>query len=164
MITNDIQTAILRNDMDMFRSILLDVSTDLTRADKFGSTPLHMAVKQGSIEMVRSILEYPVNVNDQGALDDFSPLHYAAQKGFVEIVEMLIDKGADIHSRDNDGNTPLFVAVMQYRSKMSGAAIASLLKHGANPATENDHGVSVYNILSMPKNESIRDLFPPQEP
>ena len=163
MITNSIKTAILRNDMDMFRSFLLEGNIDLTRADEFGSTPLHTAAEEGAIEMVKIILEYPVNVNDQGALDDFSPLHYAAQKGFVEIVEMLIDKGADIHARAKNGNTPLFVAVMQYRSDMSREAIASLLKHGANPATENDHGVSVYNILSMPKNESIRDLFPPQE-
>jgi 26S proteasome non-ATPase regulatory subunit 10 len=38
-------------------------------------------------------------------------LHYCAGYGFAELVEPLIDRGADINARDDEGKTPLEVAI-----------------------------------------------------
>ena len=34
-------------------------------------------------------------------------LHWAIANGHTEVVNLLIEKGADIHVKDNDGDTPL---------------------------------------------------------
>lgn len=35
-----------------------------------------------------------------------------------------------------------------------------LLENGADPYQKNNYGISVYKLLEMPRNESIRHLFP----
>ena len=41
-----------------------------------------------------------------------APLHYAADRGNAEILDILITYGADANSQDNEGQTPLMLAVM----------------------------------------------------
>ena len=40
-------------------------------------------------------------------------LHMAATHGYVKIVKMLIERGADLHSCDNDMMTPLHFACQE---------------------------------------------------
>lgn len=56
----------------------------------------------------------------------------------------MISCGADIYSTDQEGNTPLWVAAMH--EKNSNNAIASLIKHGADPKQKNNHGVTPIEI------------------
>lgn len=44
---------------------------------------------------------------------DRTPLHIAALHGHVECAKLLIDKGCDVHARDEDGRTSL-IAAAQY--------------------------------------------------
>ena len=39
------------------------------------------------------------------------PLHDAAYNGHIKIVKLLLEHGADVHSRDNEGETPLHWAI-----------------------------------------------------
>jgi ankyrin repeat protein len=58
--------------------------------------------------------------------DGGSPLHEAAGNGFVEFAQLLIDNGADVNQRDDNGKTPLTIA-LQYKK----ADIEKLLReHG----------------------------------
>jgi ankyrin repeat protein len=41
----------------------------------------------------------------------WTALHYAAGFGFVDLVEPLLSRGADLEARDDEGRTPLEVAV-----------------------------------------------------
>ena len=42
--------------------------------------------------------------------DGNTPLHYALYEGHTETAMMLMEKGANIHEKDNDGNTPIHFA------------------------------------------------------
>lgn len=48
-------------------------------------------------------------------------LHHAAENGFVEMVQFLLTKGADRHLVDQDGNTPLLVALSTTNEVVQGA-------------------------------------------
>jgi ankyrin repeat protein len=37
-------------------------------------------------------------------------LHYACKYGLAEVVKELLEKGADVHAKNNDGKTPLYKA------------------------------------------------------
>jgi ankyrin repeat protein len=65
-----------------------------------GLTPLSLAVRMGSIESTKILLEHGSCVNSRDK-NGKSPLHYAAEAWNVhKIVKLLIQYGADVNSRD----------------------------------------------------------------
>ncbi|KAH9573145.1 hypothetical protein CY35_02G189700 [Sphagnum magellanicum] len=83
-------------------------------------TPLHFAVMDGRMEVVRLLLEREgINIDpvDSAGL---TPLQYSVQNGHWEIVEFLLKKGKpfttlNIHAVDSAGRTPLHFAVTDAR-------------------------------------------------
>ena len=72
---------------------------------------IHRAAETGNIEAVKQHLAAGTDVNVKGGFADGTPLHYAAANGHKEIAELLIEKGADLNAKDEDGGTPLDVAI-----------------------------------------------------
>jgi hypothetical protein len=61
-----------------------------------GNTPLHIAVRQGSVEMVQDLILAGAHVNCWNAeADGATPLHLAVMHDHVEVVECLLSAGAD---------------------------------------------------------------------
>jgi len=97
--------------------------------NKKGIAPLHLAVSQNIILLVDILLSKCKANPDilNSALD--SPLHIATSNGYFEIIKMLIEKGANINSKNNDGDTPLHIAAInQLEDKM----ILYLLEKGSD--------------------------------
>ncbi|MHC4510458.1 MAG: ankyrin repeat domain-containing protein [Planctomycetota bacterium] len=84
-------------------------------------TPLQEAASH-SKAMVELLLAKGADVNT----GKWTPLH-SAVSGPYEIVELLISKGANVNARDGFGQTPLFYAQHQGRTKI----VELLRKHGA---------------------------------
>ena len=94
--------------------------------------PILAAAYNGNIEAVKQHLAAGTDVNVKGGFADGTPLHYAAANGHKEIAELLIEKGADLNAKDEDGGTPLDVAI-QFKELET----ADLLrKHGGKTAEE----------------------------
>ena len=53
---------------------------------------------------------------------------YASFDGYIEIVELLISKGADVHAKDNDGDTALAWALYGEQTEM----VEFLISKGAD--------------------------------
>lgn len=66
-----------------------------------------------------------------------SPLHCACAKGHLEVVIFLLHHEADILVEDEDGNTPLHIAVENRQTHI----VQQLLEHG-NP-TDSQNYVSI---------------------
>nr|WP_084680306.1 ankyrin repeat domain-containing protein [Chryseobacterium luteum] len=136
---------------------------DLSQKNEFGSTPLHIAcnsIDAINVEIVKLLLNYPSDINARG-IDECTPLYYAVGKNDINVVEILIDKGADVTIADKDGNTPLMAAADMFDD--DDTIIKLLLKNGDDPYQKNNFGVSVYKTLEMPRNESIKHLFPSEK-
>lgn len=136
---------------------------DLYQKNEFGSTPLHIAcnsIGPINIEVVKLLLNYPLDINAKG-IDECTPLYYAVGKNDVNVVKILINKGADTNIADKDGNTPLMVATDMFDD--DDGMIRLLLDNKADPYHKNNYGISVYRLLDMPRNESIRHMFPPEK-
>jgi cytohesin len=87
-----------------------------TEDDDYGLIPLHHAVVQGDIELVKSLLKEGVSVNSRDNAGR-TALHYAAgakanrhrvSKGNVEVARLLLESSADIDIADKYGWTPLY--------------------------------------------------------
>ncbi len=74
-----------------------------------GNTPLHCAISQQQLKVVKTLVELGADLNapdDQGD----TPLHAAARSGALTIARFLFQHGADLHALNAQGQTPLQLA------------------------------------------------------
>lgn len=76
------------------------VSCSLSRA-----TPLQIAIQKGEIDLVRKMIEYGADVNEQTS--GMTPLMVAARYNKVEIIKYLLAHGAKTDIKDDKGFTAL---------------------------------------------------------
>lgn len=73
---------------------MIEKGADVNARDRFGDTPLHLAIKNRHPDTATLLIQRGANINVAGALGD-TPLHvsiYEEQKG---LSELLLKKGAD---------------------------------------------------------------------
>ncbi|NOQ79744.1 MAG: hypothetical protein GQ546_10130 [Gammaproteobacteria bacterium] len=76
--------------------------------------------------------------------DSWTPLHFAVQANCLEVVNLLIENGAYIEALEVNGNTPLWVATMNFNEDAQ--VITMLINVGADPDAKNIHGISPRDI------------------
>jgi len=79
-------------------------------------TPLHAALFGRQIETARLLIEGGADVNIQRGgkgwpRAGWTALHYAAGYGLIELIEPLLARGAGLNTLDDEGRTPLGVAI-----------------------------------------------------
>lgn len=77
---------------------------------KGGLTALLLAVREGSLESVKVLVNGASDVN-QASVDGSGPLLVAVQNGFYDIGRYLVEKGANVNLSNNKGWSPLYLAV-----------------------------------------------------
>ncbi len=101
-----------------------------TQKDHAGNSPLHYAVKRGSVEIVRAInhasdLDFMADQNNAGR----TPIHFAVMMNKLDILKYFLDfSSVDLNVSDNAGETALSLAK---RLPGRGAMIDLLKSKGA---------------------------------
>jgi ankyrin repeat protein len=93
---------------------LLEKGANPSVMNKEGWSPLHVAAFRGNeTEIIDLILQAQKHnhVDDDKSENGATALHYAAASSNEIITQHLINKGADLHSRDKNGDLPLHYAV-----------------------------------------------------
>jgi len=98
--------------------LLIDRGADVNRVatHRIGVTPLHAALFGRQVEAALLLVEHGADVTlARGGSGlkraGWTALHYAAGMGFRTLVQPLLDRGADPSRRDEEGKTPLDVAI-----------------------------------------------------
>ncbi|HEV8484597.1 MAG TPA: sigma-70 family RNA polymerase sigma factor [Blastocatellia bacterium] len=86
-------------------------------------TPLHAALFGRQVETATLLVERGADVTIKRGgkgwrRSGWTALHYVAGFGFVDLVEPLLTRGADHEARDDEGRTPLDVAVEARQAEM----------------------------------------------
>ena len=92
---------------------------------------IHSAVQNDDLKAIKyfASLTPPVNIDGRDKYG-YTPLELAASEGYVEICKFLIEKGANVNSISNEGNTPLYQAIQEAESL---EIVKLLLENGTDP-------------------------------
>ncbi|MBX2897522.1 MAG: ankyrin repeat domain-containing protein [Cyclobacteriaceae bacterium] len=103
-------------------------------------------------ELIVFLLSTGIDINHKKNKrgSEYSALHMAVANNHYSIVKSLLENGADIEIQEGNGNTPLFIAVANYRGKKESLEIVNLLiSNKASLDTKNFHNKSPRDIISM---------------
>lgn len=134
-------------------SILLDNNVDINGVNTINDlTPLIVAVKKRDPDMVNFLIDKGADVNlrvkKHEHLNGPTPLHVACKKllflepefnEYDEVIKTLVKRGAEINAVDFNGNTPLNLMKLEDNYI---DMVGYMLLNGANPAIENNSGIS----------------------
>lgn len=82
-----------------------------------GQIPLNIAIRNGEHSIITELLDFHANILESDS-NGVTPLHEAAFIGDVLTAEQLIAKGAYIHAKANNKNTPIDLAEKNGHSEM----------------------------------------------
>lgn len=105
-----VQMAVAHRDLPMLKILLQHKGNPCTIFGELEHTPLQMASRDGSREMVELLLEHGAYVNSPPAKKcGATALQFAAMQGYLGIANLLLEYGADVHApaAEIDGRTAL---------------------------------------------------------
>ena len=165
-VTNDGTTALMvaawegNGDNPAVVQALLDASADLNAHDEEGNTALEKATfvdchaGWSSPHIMRVLLAHGIKVNKHHC----PALFGAAHGKKVAALRILLDAGVDINQRDEDGYTPLMIAVQPPDYPEWGSVsqcVRLLLTRGANPNIKAWDGQTA---LKMARQEGTKEI------
>ncbi len=115
-------------------ALLLKASALIDVANEKSETPLHVAARNGSMEMTTFLLDNGAEPNKRDK-DGKNTLHAACEQQNSELANLLIGK-VDLHITDQRGRTPLHVAVCHGSRDI----VVVLLEQGAKKDIEDKKG------------------------
>lgn len=131
------------------------LATEITHWIYAGDTALHVAAAGYRVEIAKLLLDTGADVGAAMNHRRSQPLHYAADgslenpswdaKRQVRMIELLLEAGADIHTQDKNGATPLHRAV---RTRCA-AAVKALLAAGADATLKNKPGSTPFHLAAQ---------------
>ncbi|XP_042505402.1 protein CbbX-like isoform X2 [Macadamia integrifolia] len=136
-------------------------------------TPLHISAGYNNVEIVKLLLDWrgteKVELEAKNMYRQ-TPLHTAAKNGRIDAAKVLLDHGAIVEAKDDNGMTPLHVAVCYaYRAAFSPnveyngdhfLTVKTLLEYNADCSAKDNEGFTPLNHLSLgPQGEKMRELF-----
>ncbi len=84
---------------------MIDRHADINTRDRYGDTPLNLAIKSEQRDLAGLLVSKGANVNAKGALGD-TPLHVSIYKGNSDLTGLLRSKGADERLLNRYGLSP----------------------------------------------------------
>lgn len=124
--------------------------------DAVEQNALHLGAKHSNLEVVKLLLGAIEDV-DEPSGDGSTALHYAMQNSDIKVAQLLLENGAaDIEARNDNGKTPLYLAVKFERVDF----VRYLLSRAANVnVITRNQSTPLYSALINCNEELVRILL-----
>ena len=164
---------------------LLNRGFDPNTVSPQGLPGLYLALRDGSLKVANTLIDWPkTNVEIRTANDEsplmiaalkghldlvkklldrgadvnktgWAPLHYAATGGHLAIMTLLLDQNAYIDAESPNGTTPLMMAAHYGTPE----AVKLLLQAGADPSLKNQLGLTAIDFANRASREDSAGLI-----
>ena len=133
--------ACANSELDAAKTRLKDRPQDVDEADYAGNTPLQIASLEGSVEIVKLLIESGCDVHCKNNEKD-TPLIDAVENSHLEVVRLLLDAGANPKQGNAKGEEPLDLLDDENENYDAiRKALLSAIKSG-NPRRQSEDHVS----------------------
>ncbi|XP_054610200.1 rabankyrin-5 isoform X2 [Dunckerocampus dactyliophorus] len=161
-LTKHRQTALhlaAQQDLATICSVLLENGIDFAAEDENGNNALHLAVMQGRLNNVRSLLTESNIDAEAFNLRGQSPMHILGHYGkenAAAIFELFLECMPEypLDKPDNEGNTVLLLAYMKGNANLCRA----IVRAGARLGINNNQGINIFNYQVATKQLLFRLL------
>ncbi|XP_061754275.1 rabankyrin-5 isoform X2 [Nerophis ophidion] len=161
-LTKHRQTALhlaAQQDLATICSVLLENGIDFAAEDENGNNALHLAVMQGRLNNVRSLLTESNIDAEAFNLRGQSPMHVLGHYGkenAAAISELFLECMPEypLDKLDNEGNTVLLLAYMKGNANLCRA----IVRAGARLGVSNNQGINIFNYQVATKQLLFRLL------
>ncbi len=126
----------------------------INSGDRYGMTPLHIAVLANQRDLVVYLLDQGASVttcDNRG----WMALHHAAEKGYVDIAEILIRHDANVNAANTMQWTPMHLAALRGHQLL----VAFLITKGADVFALNNRQNTPYNLAVEYGHLEVRDYL-----
>jgi hypothetical protein len=124
----------------------------------YGTNSLHAAAFSGNYEVVKVLIEYdPAYVNAMNRIG-LTPLLRASRSPYSkggDVLRLLLEHGADIHSQNHIGWTPLHVASFYGALEV----VRLLLEHGADVGAKDKKGKTALQVATWRRHGKVVKLL-----
>ncbi len=133
---------IIENNKPKIVGLFKRWGVDLNQQDDEGYSLMHLAVAEGSLDMVKALCAHDMQIDLQN-LWGRTALHNAIElENCHDIAMFLISKSNNLHLQDSSGQTLLHIAATENRIEIA----RLLIKNGANPDWLNDRYETALDI------------------
>eukprot|EP00090_Calanus_glacialis_P006389 TRINITY_DN14984_c0_g1_i1.p1 TRINITY_DN14984_c0_g1~~TRINITY_DN14984_c0_g1_i1.p1 ORF type:complete len:379 (+),score=69.40 TRINITY_DN14984_c0_g1_i1:165-1139(+) len=141
-------------NLDMVEELIGAGANVNCRLRKIGVTPLFVAAERGHSEVVSLLIGENATPHARN-WNGVTALGVAAMASRINIVENLLIAGAEVNSRDNEGNSIIMNCIATEESStpsINPQSLLQLLKAGADPNIKNKNGV--FPLISLAEKDS----------
>jgi uncharacterized protein len=144
-----------KSDDDIFNAIQNDDASKVSELWKTeNATPqyeweiLSKAVLHGSHEVIRTLSDWGVDLNQKGGESGETVLANAVLNGSVATIEVLLNSGADANTQDDLGQSPMLKTIL-YRAEdetEQANIVRLLITHGGDSVLADYEGQTAFNL------------------
>ncbi|XP_046807629.1 ankyrin-3-like [Lucilia cuprina] len=124
--------------------------TDINTCNANGLNALHLAAKDGYIDIVAELLRRGIRV-DNATKKGNTALHIASLAGQKEVIKLLIQYNANVNIQSLNGFTPLYMAAQENHD----ACVRFLLSKGANPSLATEDGFTPLAVAMQQGHDKV---------
>ena len=105
------------NDTEAFKTFFEKEGNDIDIQNRYGWTPLHIAIRRGRKEMVTYLLDNGADIDRVDGVG-WTPLMEAVMDNMADLCKLLIERGADTTVKNQRGATAFMLAQKFGRTDM----------------------------------------------
>ncbi|XP_023158971.1 ankyrin-3 isoform X2 [Ceratitis capitata] len=123
---------------------------DINSCNANGLNALHLAAKDGFIDIVSELLRRGIKV-DNATKKGNTALHIASLAGQKDVIRILIQYNANVNVQSLNGFTPLYMAAQENHD----ASVRFLLSKGANPSLATEDGFTPLAVAMQQGHDKV---------
>ncbi|XP_037949421.1 ankyrin-3 [Teleopsis dalmanni] len=123
---------------------------DINSSNANGLNALHLAAKDGYIDIVTELLRRGIKV-DNATKKGNTALHIASLAGQKDVIKLLLSYNANVNVQSLNGFTPLYMAAQENHD----ACVRFLLTKGANPSLATEDGFTPLAVAMQQGHDKV---------
>ncbi|XP_038152955.1 ankyrin-3-like isoform X42 [Cyprinodon tularosa] len=128
---------------------------DINICNQNGLNALHLASKEGHVEVVAELIKQGANVDAATKQKGNTALHIASLAGQTDVVKELVTNGANVNAQSQNGFTPLYMAAQENHLEV----VQFLLDNGSSQSIATEDGFTPLAVALQQGHDQVVSLL-----